>query len=167
MITKPEQYTKEFVQKVLQDMLDEAVKNPDVFFIGEVLVPRGFHKQRYSDWKKKFAQDHEIVELWRQLEDLLESRIVKGGLKEDLSSQMSKFVLINKHDWKDKQEIAHSGKVSVTQLLAEDATDDELNDDDQPVASPPEADRATPADRSEEPQADAVPAEPSPAVVQS
>lgn len=114
MKTKPEKYTKEFVVSELQDMLSEVTNDLGIFFIGQLFENRSYSRQRFSEWEKKFADDEEISDIKKRIEDLLETRLVTGGLTSALNPTLTIFTLKNKHNWRDKteQDITHSGDVS-------------------------------------------------------
>lgn len=114
MKTKPEIYTREFVLAELQDMYKEVSNDLGIVYIGQLFENRRYSRQRYSEWAKKFQKDDEISDTIKRLEDLIETRLVTGGLTSALNPAITIFTLKNKHSWRDKteQDVTHSGDVS-------------------------------------------------------
>lgn len=104
MITKPEKYTREFVQSELNDMLQELEEQTEVIILGELFDKRDYSPQRFSDWEKKFEDDEEILESIKRVKSILETRLNSGGLKGKLNPTMTIFNLKNNYGWKDKTE---------------------------------------------------------------
>lgn len=104
MVTKPEKYTREFVLAELHNMLHETGNDLGVVFIGQLFESRDYSRQRYSEWKEKFKKDDEISDTIKRLEELIETRLVTGGLTSALNPAITIFTLKNKHHWKDKSE---------------------------------------------------------------
>lgn len=102
MITKPTIYTEEFVLKELQDMYQEVLEDTELVFIGQLFEKRSYSRQRYSEWANKFKDNAEISDAIKRLENLLETRLVIGGLKNKLNPTLTIFTLKNKHEWIDK-----------------------------------------------------------------
>jgi len=102
--TKPEKYTREFVIGELKEMLGELRGNKKIVYLGELFENRDYSRQRFSEWEKKFKEDNEISDTIVRIQDILETRVNVGGLKNELNASMTKFNLINNYDWKDKNE---------------------------------------------------------------
>lgn len=104
MDTKPVIYTREYVLAELKSMLEVLANDSKIVYIGELIEPRPYSKQRFSEWQHDFAGDKEISESIEKIKGTLETRAVVGGLKNTLSANMTKFHLINNFDWKEKTE---------------------------------------------------------------
>lgn len=111
MITKPTKYTREFVLSELQMMERQVINDLGIFFIGQLFESREYSRQRFSEWTKKFENDEEISDIIKRIEELLETRLVTGGLTSALNPTLTIFTLKNKHGWKDKSEVENTVKL--------------------------------------------------------
>lgn len=104
VITKPQKYTREFVLLELKDMHKQVLNDLGVFFIGQLFENRDYSRQRFSEWSNVYKKDSEISDIIKRIEELLETRLVTGGLTSALNPTLTIFTLKNKHSWKDKNE---------------------------------------------------------------
>jgi hypothetical protein len=102
--TKPFIYTEEFVLSELNDMLIEVRNDLGMFFVGQLFENRNYSRQRFSEWEEKFKDNAEITDTKKRIEELLETRLVTGGLTSALNPTLTIFSLKNKHNWKDAQQ---------------------------------------------------------------
>ena len=97
---KPKVQTTEFIEKEAEALLEWSQNSTNLFF-NTFALKRGYAPQRLSEWAKKndkFREAYELATAWQ------ESKLVEGGLKSSLNSGFTKFVLVNKHEWKEKVE---------------------------------------------------------------
>ena len=109
--TKPFIYTEEFVKEELKSMLEYALQDQGVFFIGQLFESKPYSRQRFSEWATKFKDSQEISDTIKRIEELLETRLVTGGLTSALNPTLTIFTLKNKHDWEDKNKTELSGSL--------------------------------------------------------
>lgn len=102
MKTKPKIYTEEYVKEEVDVLLRSLKENPDICYLGELIQDRPYSMQRISEWNNEFTG--EISETIGKIKDILQTRAVVGGLKNNLNASITKFHLINNFDWKDKTE---------------------------------------------------------------
>lgn len=128
MKTKPTTYTKEFVLSELNNMHQEALNDLGIFFIGQLFENRDYSRQRFSEWSNDFKKDPEISDTIKKIEELLETRLVTGGLTSALNPTLTIFTLKNKHSWKDRteQDITSDGN-AIQPLLVKFIGDKENN----------------------------------------
>lgn len=122
MITKPTIYTRERVLNELTSFLEKIHADPDILFKKELLQDKDYSSQRYSERAEKYKDDTEISEIVDKIDDILEIRIAKWGLKNLYNPAITKLTLTNHYKWKDKTEVEQTNKwsVSVTHLYDED-----------------------------------------------
>jgi hypothetical protein len=58
----------------------------------------------------KFSSCRELYERAKKIQEI---KLKKYGTADNLNAAMTKFVLINEHGWKDKQEIEQSNKTQI------------------------------------------------------
>lgn len=119
MKTKPVIYTEEFVKEELAKILAVILGDKTIVYIGEIFESLPYPRQNFSEWQEKFKNNREISDTIGRIKEILESRLVVGGLKNQLNPAMTKFNLINNYDWKDKTEVDNNikGTLSLTSLL--------------------------------------------------
>ena len=98
-------WTEEALMAVYQNMYDWFDSHPDAVFIGEYFHAKdieqmiSYNTLRYT--KGRFPSCDDAMEfIW----SLLEIRLVKAGLSGKFKEGLTKFVLSNKHGWKEKTE---------------------------------------------------------------
>ena len=109
MKTKPKIYTQEFVRKEVKKLLAELKNNPNIIYSGELIAPKNYSVQRFSEWDNEFKNDKQISETIKKIREILETRVNVGGLRNKLNASIVKFNLINNYNWKEKAEIEHQG----------------------------------------------------------
>jgi hypothetical protein len=116
---KDELYTDESLEKIFQEGIEwfqpkwVDVKDSDGkvvgqkdehirhLFVNEFLMTKGLYKQRLNlifntrPWVKK---------IYNQLAEVQEYKLANMGAFREIDSSITKFVLSNKHDWKEKTE---------------------------------------------------------------
>lgn len=100
----PKKHTEAFVKKELAGLLKEIKVNREIIYLGEVFEERDYPRQCYSEWATDFKDVPFISDTIRRIDDILESRVNIGGLKQKLSGPMVIFNLKNNYKWKDKTE---------------------------------------------------------------
>ncbi len=104
MRTKPTKYTTQFVEGFLQTVLADLYEDESMFFLAEYFSKQKISAQRYSDWRETFKKNKRIQELYKQIETVLEGRLVGQSARGKLNPTMAIFVLKNKHGYKDQSE---------------------------------------------------------------
>jgi len=124
MVTRPVIYTAEFVLKELEGMYKTLIKDDHIIFINQLIIPKPYSRQRYSEWAEKFKDDDKISDAIKRIEDVLEARVVVGALEKDYDKTMTIFLLKNKYGWEDKvkQEVDQKSEIVVTKIAIEDPT---------------------------------------------
>lgn len=135
---KPEdgkQFSKEYQPKekwteknanILGEELIEWLKEKDehgedkgnIFFMEFLVIEKKMYPALISYLKDKFTSFFKLIE---QAEAIQEIKLQKYGVGDRLNSTMTKFVLINKHGWKDKTDITTNGEnISTDSKTAKD-----------------------------------------------
>ena len=87
-------------------MTMQLKKNPELIFIAELFADKPYTTQRFSEWRNKFKDDEQVMELMDKIQEILECRAVVGGLKSTLNAQFCKFHLVNNYreKYQERQE---------------------------------------------------------------
>lgn len=110
METKPTIYTRDFVLNEVKSLLRKLDTDKNIVYKGELFIDKTYSRQRFSEWVKEFEKDVEISDTIRTIDEILETRVNVGGLRNELNASMTKFNLINNYGWKDQQNIDHTTK---------------------------------------------------------
>lgn len=113
---RPEKYTIEFCLKeirgfwaVLVSEMTEKDKEWDHITWHDLVKDKPYSRQRVSEWREKFADNEEFSDTIKKIEEELENRMLKLGLKGKANATLVIFSLKNNYGWKDKQEHELSG----------------------------------------------------------
>jgi len=98
----PKTYTKEWLEKEAQAFLD-WMELPDSIFFKSFAIERGYSPQRLTEFAD---QSNVFAEVLKRAKGWQESKLVKGGLRKEYDSSITKFVLVNHHGYKEKSEIS-------------------------------------------------------------
>lgn len=103
---KPEKWTAEFCLNELNEIEKyiQSEDGEDVVFIIECCLYRGYSSNKWSEMKNKFAENLELSETIKRIEDFLEVRLYKAGLTNAVNSTMAIAGLNNKYRWANKYE---------------------------------------------------------------
>lgn len=109
MITKPTYWTEARITLALKDMLDtlQAEKDPKKWYLTlhELCVSFNVHRQRLPEWLKEYKDIPEIADSIIMIENILESRLNGGALRNQINAYQAIFNLKNNFGWKDEQDI--------------------------------------------------------------
>lgn len=71
----------------------------------DLVKDKPYSRQRISEWREKFKEDEIFSDTIKKIENELENRILKLGLKGKANATLVIFSLKNNYNWKDKQEV--------------------------------------------------------------
>jgi hypothetical protein len=103
-------YTIKFIKEEAVEFL-KWMKLEESIFFKTFAIERGYHPQRMSEFGKRdqdFAEVLDFAHAWQ------EQKVVTMALRRKLDSPMSKFVLANCHDWKEREkEVAPENQLEI------------------------------------------------------
>jgi hypothetical protein len=67
-------------------MLKQLKDNKDYVYIGELFEDKDYTRFRYSEWVKTYSEVPEIQKLSHTIKEILETRAVKGLMKNELNA---------------------------------------------------------------------------------
>jgi hypothetical protein len=111
MAGRPEKYTLDFCFAEIKEILSVLNKDDKWTFITwhDLIKNKPYSRQRISEWRTKFKKDEQFTDTIKKIEDELENRILKLGLKNKANPTLVIFTLKNNYGWKDKSETELSG----------------------------------------------------------
>jgi hypothetical protein len=106
---RPEIWTKQHVKKELDWMLHhlQSPEGQDIVLKKELCIIRQYSYHVFSIELSKYT---EFLSFIKRIEDILETRLYKAALTNDVNPTMAIFGLKNHYAWKDKTESEITGK---------------------------------------------------------
>lgn len=102
-----EKWTEKRALKVGKELLEWLKKEEENIFFDEFLyIENNYYTELIAYLSNKFTSFLRLIEKAKKIQ---ETKLMKFGVLDKLNAQMTKFTLINNHNWKNKKEIEHSG----------------------------------------------------------
>jgi len=125
-----ETWTEEEALRLGNDMIDwlkekdeKGVDKGNIFYEEFLLVENNYYPSLISYLRDKFTSFSNLLEKAKKIQEI---KLKKYGVGDRLNATMTKFVLINNHDYVERQELTgRNGGPIQTQELG-NLTDDEL-----------------------------------------
>lgn len=101
----PEKYTPDFLI-ALSKKLYEWAKLPDNYILGEFCFDNMFSLQRISEFA---AKSKEFSEMLNIVKTACQNKLQKNALQRKTDATITKYILSNHYDWKEKTDISSDG----------------------------------------------------------
>ncbi len=112
-----EKWTEKKALKVGDNLISWLKKEDENIFYDDFLIlENDYNDDLITYLRKKFTSFSELVKKAKKIQEL---KLMKFGVFDKLNSTMTKFTLINNHDWKDKTEIDQTVR-DITPLTKEE-----------------------------------------------
>ena len=108
-------YTDDWIKEEAQ-LFRKWMEKPDSMYFTSFATERGYCIQRlteFADVNKEFSEALTYARSWQL------NRLVNLGLRNEINSGLTKFVLQNNHGWADRSTVTHKGKSLASELLEE------------------------------------------------
>lgn len=100
--TKPIVYIADVVMGILNRMHDRLNSDEGICYIGELLVAEKLYADIWAYFKRRYKDNAKIIRTIKNIETILENRIVRRMAEGRYSAVGSIFILKNKYHWIDK-----------------------------------------------------------------
>ena len=100
--TKPIVYIADVVMGILNRMQDRLNSDEGICYIGELLVAEKLYADIWAYFKRRYKDNAKIIRTIKNIETILENRIVRRMAEGRYSAVASIFILKNKYHWIDK-----------------------------------------------------------------
>lgn len=130
-------WTEEKAMQVGNELIEWLKEEETNIFFNEFLyIKNDYHKDLICYLAGKFTS---FAELIKKATDIQETKLVKYGCFDKLNAQMTKFTLINNHNWRDRSsietDITSNGEklgmnITVVSEKAKQQLEDLMNDTD-------------------------------------
>lgn len=109
---RPRTYTKEVAEKIGYDLLEWFDQSPKNIFIISFCNRQKIPQENMSEMCERYPS---FRHLYVQAKQKQQEKLLMGGIVGDFKEQMTKFVLVNHHDYaeKSKQDVNQTGQVTV------------------------------------------------------
>ena len=91
--------------------LIEWMRQPENIFVNRFASNRGYHSSRFNDWSKS---NKDFALIYARAKELQELKLAEGGLHGKYKEQITKFVLVNHHNYREKTEQAIQQETTFT-----------------------------------------------------
>lgn len=106
-----EKWTEEKALQLGNDLIDWMKNNEINMFWEEYLVmERDLYPELIAYLSNKFTSFLKLIGKAKKVQEI---KLKKYGTADKLNATITKFVLINEHGWKDKQETEHTGGIAL------------------------------------------------------
>ena len=94
----------------LKEKDDDEEDKGHIFYEEFLIIENDYYPELISYLCEKFSSFFKLI---KKAEKIQELKLQKYGVGDRLNSSMTKFVLANKHGWKEKQEINLPSKIKI------------------------------------------------------
>lgn len=103
-----EKWTEEKSLKLGQELIIWMKKDPvNIFWEDFLYIENDYYSDLIRYLSNKFTSFYELIEKAKKIQEI---KLKKYGTADSLNAAMTKFVLINEHNWRDKHETELTGK---------------------------------------------------------
>lgn len=122
-----QKWTEDAALKIGNELISWMKKEDENMFFEEFLyLKENYNTDLISYLRKKFSSFAELIRIAKKMQEV---KLKKFGVMDKLNAQMTKFVLINNHNWRDKKEINVDAKEAVrNQIAAMFPTQEEMDE---------------------------------------
>jgi len=98
-----EKWTEKIALQLGKDLIEwQKAKPVNIFWEEFLIIERDLYPDLIRYLSEKYTSFSDLIKRAKKIQEL---KLQKYGTADKLNATITKFVLINKHDWKDKQEI--------------------------------------------------------------
>jgi hypothetical protein len=91
--------------KWLKEVDEDGNDKGNMFFMEFLVIEKDLYPEVIDYLSEKFTSFSKLIEKAKKIQEI---KLQKYGVGDRLNSAMTKFVLINNHNWKDKSEVDHT-----------------------------------------------------------
>lgn len=103
--------------------IEQECKKEDCYYLLTALVECGLYSEVWTYWKEKFSSDKVVFQTIKRIEDYLEQKLVKAGLKGDVN--VTAFIFVAKCKFGFKEPPTENRNINSTAIS--EMSDEELD----------------------------------------
>lgn len=121
-----QKWTEDAALKIGNELISWMKEADENMFFEEFLyLKENYNTDLISYLRKKFSSFAELIRIAKKMQEV---KLKKFGVMDKLNAQMTKFVLINNHNWRDKKDFdVNTQETARAQIAAMFPTDEELD----------------------------------------
>lgn len=104
-------YTPEVIKSKLNAMVNMLDNNAEIVFINQLTTAVNMSASSYKRLATNDKLDAETRAIIKSINDKLEQRLVLGGLTNKLNTALVIFILKNKYQYTDKQQVDNTHRI--------------------------------------------------------
>jgi hypothetical protein len=106
-VGRPEKYNIKFCFNEIKNFLSILNNDEKYLYVTwhDLVKDKPYCRQRISEWREKFKDNEEFTDTIKKIDEELENRLYKLGLKGKANATLVIFGLKNNYGWKDKSEV--------------------------------------------------------------
>ncbi|MDO4729121.1 MAG: hypothetical protein Q4B43_08980 [Bacteroidota bacterium] len=116
----PEKWTEEKALQLGNELINwlkekdkDGNDKGNVFFEEFLVIEKDLYPELIKYLGDKFTSFFKLIEQAKKIQEI---KLMKLGVLNNLNASITKFVLINKHDWKDKHEVAGKDRADIVPI---------------------------------------------------
>ena len=102
-----EKWTEEKALALGYELLEWMKQPMNIFFEEFLIIENDYYAELIAYLSSKFPSFLKVIDRAKKIQEL---KLQKHATLKDTDTGMTKFILINRHDWKDKSETTFSGE---------------------------------------------------------
>lgn len=102
-----EKWTEERALALGYELLEWMKQPMNIFFEEFLIIENDYYAELIAYLSSKFPSFLKVIDRAKKIQEL---KLQKHATLKDTDTGMTKFILINRHDWKDKSETTFSGE---------------------------------------------------------
>lgn len=102
-----EKWTDEKALALGYELLEWMKQPMNIFFEEFLIIENDYYAELIAYLSSKFPSFLKVIDRAKKIQEL---KLQKHATLKDTDTGMTKFILINRHDWKDKSETTFSGE---------------------------------------------------------
>ena len=110
-----QKWTEEIVKGLLAAIKQDALQT-DAEYLGITLSKMDLYPEVWSYWKRAFKEDDDIMEEMMRIKCIYESKLVRAGLRKQVSPWVAIFALKRNHGWSENPEPAEVDELPTSDM---------------------------------------------------
>jgi len=108
-----EKWSEEKALNVGRELIIWLKTDENIFFEEFLYIKNDYYSELIAYLGNKFTSFLKLIEKAKKIQEI---KLKKFGCFDKLNASMTKFTLINNHNWKDKSEIEHNANITIEQI---------------------------------------------------
>jgi len=112
-----EKWTEERALSFGNDLIAWLRIDENIFFEYYLIVENDYYPELITYLSDKFQSFFKLIEKAKKIQEI---KLAKNAVEKKTDANMSKFVLVNNHNWRDKSEVENKSDITLTGINLKD-----------------------------------------------